>query len=189
MEHTELSDGDGFLTEEDKEAIGRRIPVKEYAKGTVLLREGEVARESYFVLKGCVRCYYIIDGEERTTAFYTENESAAALSSYARQSPSTHFMQCVEDCTLSVLTHENEQALIKEFPGFAALCRSSMEVGFGRSQDELAVYITRSPEERYQHLQDTRPELLQRIPQYHLATYLGVKPESLSRIRKRLANR
>jgi len=189
MENNDLFSGNDQLTDAEQAIIASRIPIREYAKGTILLREGQIAREAYYVLRGCVRAYYVVDGEERTTAFYTENESAAALSSYNRQSPSAHFMECVEDCTLSVLTYTNEQELINEFPNFARLCRASMEAGYGKHQDMLASYITRSPEERYLYLQQSRPDLLQRIPQYHLASYLGVKPESLSRIRKRVAGK
>jgi hypothetical protein len=63
----------------------------------------------------------------------------------------------------------------------------SMEDDFGEQQEALAKFITSSPEARYKNLLETRPDLIQRVPQYHLASYLGVKPESLSRIRKRIA--
>lgn len=184
---SELFPDSSGLTEEEMKIINSRIPIKDYKKGDILLKEGQVATEAYFVLKGCIRSYYLVDGEELTTAFYTENESCASLDSYANQKPAAHYLECLEDCTLTVLTYANEQALIKEYPKFESLCRSAVEADFGKNQHMLAHYITKSPEERYLHLMKTRPELLQRVPQYHLASYLGVKPESLSRIRKRVA--
>jgi CRP-like cAMP-binding protein len=177
------------MSEEEKQAIDECIPIKNFEKGTILLREGQVAKDSYFNLKGCVRHYYIIDGEEKTTAFYTEGESIASLSSYVNKTPANHYLECVEDCTLAVLNYDKERELYGRVKGFESLCRASVEEDLGKQQQLLAAYITKSPEDRYLDLLKNRPELLQRVPQYHLASYLGVKPESLSRIRKRIAEK
>lgn len=175
------------LNEEETRAIIECIPVKEYKKGHVLLKEGQISTESYFNIKGCVRMYYLMDGDERTTAFYTEDDAIASLNSYINKVPANHYLECVEDCTLAVLGFEKEKELYQRFPKFESLCRMSMEEDFGKQQEMLAKYITTSPEDRYLDLLKNRPELLQRVPQYHLASYLGVKPESLSRIRKRVS--
>ncbi|QQX75274.1 MULTISPECIES: Crp/Fnr family transcriptional regulator [Aequorivita] len=177
------------LTNEEASAFAECIPIKSFKKGDILLREGQVCRDSYFVIEGCVRKYYIIDGDERTTAFYVEDESIASLQSYTNKTPANHYFECVEDCRLAVLNYEKEQELFKRVPKYEALCRMSMEDDFGEQQEALAKFITSSPEERYKNLLETRPDLIQRVPQYHLASYLGVKPESLSRIRKRIAKK
>jgi len=177
------------LTSEEASAFAECIPIKTFKKGDILLREGQVSRDSYFVIEGCIRKYYIIDGEERTTEFYVEDESVASLQSYKNKTPANHYFECVEDCRLAVLNYEKEQELFKRVPKYEALCRMSMENDFGEQQEALAKFITSSPEERYKNLLETRPDLLQRVPQYHLASYLGVKPESLSRIRKRIVSK
>jgi len=177
------------LTDEEASAFAACIPIKSFRKGELLLKEGQVSRDSYFVIEGCVRKFYIIDGEERTTEFYVEDESVASLQSYTNKTPANHYFECVEDCRLAVLNYEKEQELFKRVPKYEALCRMSMEGDFGEQQEALAKFITSSPEERYKNLLETRPDLLQRVPQYHLASYLGVKPESLSRIRKRIARK
>lgn len=177
------------LNKAEKQAIDECIPIKSFEKGTLLLREGQIAIDSYFNLKGCVRHYYIINGEEKTTAFYTEGESIASLSSYIHKTPANHYLECVEDCTLAVLNYDKERELYVRVKGFESLCRASVEEDFGKQQQLLGGYITKSPEERYLDLLENRPELLHRVPQYHLASYIGVKPESLSRIRKRIANK
>ncbi|WP_417197451.1 Crp/Fnr family transcriptional regulator [Bizionia sp.] len=174
------------LNTEEANAFTECIPIKKFKKGDLLLNEGQVSRDSYFVITGCVRKYYIIHGEERTTEFYIEDESIASLQSYTNKTPANHYFECLEDCRLAVLNYEKEQELFKRVPKYEALCRMSMENDFGEQQEALATFITSSPEERYKNLLETRPDLLQRVPQYYLASYLGVKPESLSRIRKRI---
>lgn len=178
-----------FLTPEEIEAVDTLIPIKEFKKGRLLLEEGSIAKECYFNIKGCVRSYQILNGEEKTTQFFIEGDPIASLLSYLNKTPANHYFECIEDCTLAVLSFDNEQKLYKKHPKFEALCRNSIEQEFGKQQEVLQNYLTRNPEERYLMLQETRPELLQRVPQYHLATFLGVQPESLSRIRKRIAQK
>jgi CRP-like cAMP-binding protein len=177
------------LSDEEANIINDYIPVVEFKKGTILLREGQVALDSYFTLHGCVRQYYSIDGEEKTVAFFTEGESISSLSSYLHSTPANHFLECVEDCVLAVLNIDKERELYKLVRGFESLCRASVEDDFAKQQQQMAAFIIKSPEERYLDLLENRSNLLQRVPQYHLASYLGVKPESLSRIRKRIADR
>lgn len=177
------------LTEEEKNFIWERTPVKEFKKGTILLREGEYADKSYFSFEGCVRQYYIVDGIEKTTFFFTEGHSISSFQSVSSKTPSKHYLECVEDCKLSVSTFEAEQEMYKRFPRFKMLCLRETEKQLGKYQEMLAHYITSSPEERYLNLLETRPELLNRVPQHQIASYLGVKPESLSRIRKRISSK
>ncbi|BDD12636.1 cyclic nucleotide-binding protein (plasmid) [Fulvitalea axinellae] len=177
------------LNEEEAKIVDDCIKIKTFDKSDILLREGQVSKESYHVLKGCLRIYYLVKGEEKTVAFYTEGQTVSSFKSYTSGTPSRHYLACVEDSTLVCLTYEKEQELYSRLPIFESLCRQSAEKDFGENQEALADYIIKSPEERYLHLMDTRPELLTRVPQYHLATYLGVKPESLSRIRKRIAEK
>lgn len=175
------------LNEEETKAIAEKITVRTFSKGTILLKEGEIHDKCYFVLKGCVRQYYLVDGEEKTTAFFTEEQSVVSFANYTARMPSNHYLSCVEDCTLIVGDFQIEQAMYEQFPKLQAITRAMMEQDFGRTQEALARFITSSPEERYVNLLATRPELVQRVPQHQLASYLGVTPESLSRIRKRVA--
>ena len=177
------------LNDEERQFLDECIPIRNFPKGTVLLEEGEVARDSYFVIGGFVRSYHYVDGDDRTTAFFVEGDAVASLTSYVGQKPADHYFACVEDSTLAVLNYHREIELYKRFPKFEALCRLQMEEEFGKQQQRLAKFLTQSPEERYVDLLKTHPDLAQRVPQYHLASYLGVKPESLSRIRKRISDK
>lgn len=177
-----------ILTEEEKQVIRDLGIFRTCKKDTVLLKEGQRSEEGYFVLKGCIRCYYIIDGEEKTTAFYTEMESLTPLCTINKQ-PSEYYVSCVEDSILLVSTPEVEQQSFEKFPRFETLCRIISEQQVAEKQANFDNFKISSPEERYLHLLDTRPDLLQRVPQYQLASFLGITPQSLSRLRKRIVTK
>ena len=177
------------LNKEEVKAIAGGIIVRSVKKGTILLNEGSISKECYSVLQGCVRQYYIKDGEEKTTAFFTEGHAVASFTSYINQIPAKHYLVCAEDCSLTVGSKEKEKQMIAEFPKLEPIIRSEMERNAGIAQEEMATFITSSPEERYINLLESRPKLLNRVPQHQIASYLGIKPESLSRLRKRIVSK
>ena len=176
------------LTEEEKSAIVSLGIFRSIRKGTTLLKEGEQCNEVYFVLKGCIRIFYIIDGEEKTTAFYTEMEDMTPHC-VINKAPSQYYISCVEDSIVTVSNPEIEVEIFSEFPKFESLCRVLSEELLAKQQINFDEFKTSSPEQRYLNLLQKRPDLIQRVPLHQLASYLGMKPESLSRIRKRLLQR
>lgn len=174
------------LSEAEAREIVKIMKVRSFKKGTVLLREGQVTKLCYFVLKGCIRQYFLVDGEEKTTNFYTEGQPVTSYEGTYKRASSKYYLACVEDVLVSVGTPEDEAAFFEKFPRLEPARQMAVEEELGKSQDALTSYILNSPEERYLHLLKTRPDLLDRVPQYQLASYLGVTPESLSRIRKRI---
>lgn len=176
------------LSEEEKNSIINLAFFTSFKKGTILLREGQLSKDSYFVVKGCVRCYYVVDGEEKTTAFYSEGESFTPPCALANK-PSEFYISCLEDSVLSSGDAEPDEELFKKFPKLEKLCRILSEDLHSRSQIAFDNFKISSPEQRYLHLLETRPDLVQRVPQYYLASYLGITPQSLSRMRNRLVKK
>lgn len=174
------------LTDEEKEAILDNMLTRTYQKGDYLLRAGQISTETYFVLEGLVREYVEVEGEEKTINFFTEDQWVISLNSFGEEAAATHNWVCAEDCTLVVGNEENAQELFTKFPGFETISRAIMESIMAEQKQALTTYLTASPENRYLKLITSRPSLMQRVPQYQLASYIGVKPESLSRIRKRV---
>lgn len=174
------------LTKEEQEYIDKLQKEEFFKKGTVFLAEGQLMRNSYYVIKGCVRKYLLKDGEEKTAEFFLENDSITTGPSGLHNNKATYSLECLEDTTLKVISSVQEEILYNKFPRFQAMCRVSTEKRLEEYQEKFAKFIASSPEERYLDLLENRPELLNRVPQYQLASFLGVKPESLSRIRKRL---
>ncbi|MCC6281066.1 MAG: Crp/Fnr family transcriptional regulator [Saprospiraceae bacterium] len=177
-----------FMPLSDAEAaeVAKTIKAKSFKKGTVLLKEGQVAKLCYFVLKGCIRQYYLVDGEEKTTNFFTEGQPVTPYEGTFKKVASKFYLSCVEDVIVTVGSPEDEIAFFEKFPHLEPARSMAIEEELGKSMDKFSSYILNGPEERYLNLLKNRPELLDRVPQYQLASYLGVTPESLSRIRKRI---
>lgn len=174
-----------LLTADERKVMIEFDIFKRYKKGKLLLEEGEYSTNVYFVLKGCIRSYYLKDGEERTTAFYTEGQSLSPLCAINNK-PSECYISCVEDCLLIVANSEMEEMIFEKFPRFEKLCRVLSAELLAKNQTVFDEFKISSPETRYLNLQQTRPDLLQRVPQYQLASFLGITPQSLSRMRNRL---
>lgn len=173
------------LTEDEKQAIVSLAIFHSVKKGTTLLKEGQKSNDGYFVLNGCIRTYYIVDGEEKTTAFYTEME-ALTPPCVINKAPSEYYISCVEDTILIVSNPDMETEMFSKFPKFETLCRILAEEVLAKQQINFDEFKTSSPEQRYLNLLQKRPDLIQRVPQHQLASYLGIKPQSLSRLRARI---
>jgi len=176
------------LTDEERTSIKDSFPIKKFDKKHLLLKEGNIAKDAYYVIEGCIREYELKDGDEITTSFYTENQSAINFSSQVNQTPSTKFFECVEETIVAILNGEKEKELYEKHPRFEKFCREGMEQMMGDQQSSMSVYISLTPKERYLKFIKERPNLINRVPQYQIASYLGIKPETLSRIRKKLAS-
>jgi CRP-like cAMP-binding protein len=173
------------LTEEEKMALIELDIFHSFKNGTVLLEEGQKSNKGYFVLKGCIRSYYVIDGDEKTTAFYTEMEGLTPPC-VLNGEPSKYSISCVENTILTVSDPNMEAEIFQKFPKFETMCRVLSEELLVKQQLDFDAFKTSSPEQRYLNLLEKRPDLIQRVPQYQLASFLGIKPQSLSRLRARV---
>jgi CRP-like cAMP-binding protein len=176
------------LTEDEKNALLSLDLFRSVKKGTILLEEGQKSQESYFVLKGCIRVYYIIDGEEKTTSFYTELD-ALTPHCVINEASSDYFISCVEDSILLVSNTDMSVEINSKFPKFDIMCRMLSEELLAKQQMDFDEFKTSSPEQRYLNLLQKKPDLIQRVPQHQLASYLGIKPQSLSRLRARITEK
>lgn len=172
-----------YNTVEEKEFFAEKIQVKIVKKGELLLREGQIIKASYHLFKGCIREHYLKDGEERTAGFYTAGES---LSGDGNPAPSRVTWECVADSIVSVFTFEVEKEMFRKFPRLESMCRTETEKQYANFKSGINTFLDSTPEERYDNLLKEKPEIFQFVPLYHIASYLGVKPESLSRIRSRM---
>lgn len=175
-----------ILTPEEIELIVFDSRVKHFKKGEFLLKAGQISQNCYFVLEGLVREYHLQDGEEKTTAFFLEKEPVNAFSSSLEQKPVQHNLVAAEDTWVTVGHQQLELAMCQQIPRLEHIIRKEVERNTGKMQRDFALFISSSPEQRYQNLLQSKPELFQRVPQHQIASFLGITPESLSRLRKRL---
>jgi len=177
------------FTDSELEIVLKHFEKKELKKKTNLLQAGKTADEVYFIVEGCMRLFCVRDGEELSTYFFTEQMFAGAYDSFISRKPSRHSIETLEDCEVLALTYHALQELYVEFPKMNEFIRKAIEERFVVLHDLFTDYVLNSPEERYLSLQKERPDLLNRIPQHQIASFLGITPVSLSRIRNRVAKK
>lgn len=175
------------LSDKNLEEIAKQVPMKSFKKGTILLHQGEIPKKCYFVLKGCVRQYSVDEGgKESTFNFFTESTSINIFNHHELDKSSKYTLTCLEDSYLVIGDLSTEEDMYDNNPFLREATISMIEEDMGRMQDEFATYISSDPEKRYLALIKNRPGLVDRVPQHQLASYLGITPESLSRIKRRL---
>jgi CRP-like cAMP-binding protein len=174
------------LNKDEINVLTESMVIKRFPKGSFLLKEGQLSNDTYFILEGCVRQFKIVDGNDITTNFFTEEHWIISLENFETKAPARYSLVCMEDTTVVIGNEQKAQELFKQFPRFETTSRQIMETVFLEQQNFMTSYITDKPEQRYLKLVESRPDIFQRVPQYDIATYIGVKPESLSRIRKKL---
>lgn len=160
--------------------------LKTYKRKEVILAEGEVCRYLYFINKGCFRYFYNKDGEENTGQFFFENGWYSDLDSFLTGEPSEQTIQALEPTELLLIAKENLYRLYDQAPIFERFGRLILERSFIGVRNKNKNLTNLSPGENYLLLIRERPKVLERVALQYIASYLGIKPESLSRIRKRI---
>jgi len=156
-------------------------------KGDFFLKAGETNNKLGFIQKGLIRYFVNKNEEEATLEFTKEGEFVAEYQSLVQQSKSIQSIQAIEDTTMLVMTGDDLQNLYINTKNGDKIGRIVIEHRFNILVNQLMSIYMHSPDQRYLHFIKTYPDLVQRVPQYHIASYVGVKPQSLSRIRKRFA--
>ncbi len=153
-----------------------------------LYRSGQIVRYVSFVLKGCMRHYYVNeDGIERIVLFAEENWWIGDLVSFLERKTTNLNLQATEECELLVIERERFDRGLKEFPGFLEYYQKGTQKTYTKLQEQVGQSLSDSAKTRYLRLEKERPSLLLRVPQHHIASYLGITPESLSRLRKEIS--
>ena len=155
-------------------------------KGDFFLAEGQVCKQAGFIVKGLMRYYINHEGEEKTYNFAKENNFICNYESFVPQTPTTKIIQALEDCEILQISYEDLQTFYKSIHEGEKFGRLVIEQVFIQLIQDLGSFYTDTPEYRYEKFINNFPDLQQRVSQYHIASYVGVKPQSLSRIRKRI---
>jgi len=159
------------------------------AKGSFFLKAGEISKQVGFLQKGLIRYFVFKDEEESTFEFTKEGEFIADYESFRNKTASIQNIQAIEECKMLVINYEDLQNNFNTIKSGNLIARHIIEHRFDVMVNQLLAIYMQNHEERYKRFVEHYSDLAQRIPQYLIASYVGVKPPSLSRIRKRFAKR
>ncbi|MGV3503194.1 MAG: Crp/Fnr family transcriptional regulator [Adhaeribacter sp.] len=175
------------LTGEEQEQIKGFLTGKKLRKRQYLLQQGDVCKAIAFVEKGALREYSVQNGSDHIIQFAVEGWTISDLFSFLTGEPATYHIDALEDAELVLISKPAHEALLKLQPKYETYIRLLVTGAYIALQRRLTSSISVSIEERYTSFTETYPDIVQRVPQHMIASYLGLTPETLSRVRKKIA--
>jgi len=175
------------LTEEEELKLSSLISSRKLLKGQYFLQQGDVCKFSGFVVSGCTKTFYVDEeGQEHVIMFSIEDWWTSDMGSYITQKPADFNVQCLENTELIQFSYENQQEMMQEIPKLERFFRIIIERAFVASQKRIVRNMSMSAKDRYLFFRSEYPKIEQRIPQYLIASYLGITKEFLSKIKSQL---
>jgi CRP/FNR family cyclic AMP-dependent transcriptional regulator len=180
----------GPLTSGELEYFDELLEHKKIPKKTTLLHEGEVCNFEAYIIKGCIRTYYIDEkGIEVTLQFAIEDWWVSDIASFHDHTPSNMFIETLEDCELLMLNPKTKEAALAKVPKLERVFRLMVQRNLSVLQSRLFKTIATSAKDKYLDFIKRYPTIPQRVAQHYIASYLGISPEFLSKIRTRLSKK
>jgi CRP-like cAMP-binding protein len=177
-----------FLTLEDIKAIYSLAKIKSVAKGELLVKEGVINKNFFIIISGLLRTYVLTSrGEERTVRLTTEREISGSYASILLNKPSNEYVQALEPGTVAIIDSDKIDRLAKNHARLLQLQNTQLKNTLAETVERVHFFTVLSPEERLLDIQKNSPDLVQRVPQKYLASYIGVTTVSFSRIKARLS--
>jgi CRP-like cAMP-binding protein len=172
------------LSEEESAFFHSLLKHRQLKKKRFLLQEGEICDFEAFILKGCIRSYYLDqEGVETILLFAVEDWWVSDLTSFAERTPSNLFIETLEDSELLCIDYAGKAALFEKIPVFERMFRLLVQRSLSVLQQRLYGVLSQTAEERYLQFLEKYPLIAQRVPQHQIARYIGVSPEFLSKVR------
>ena len=174
------------LNTDEEQAFLQILEVKKFNKKEFLLQEGKICNKISFINNGCMRLFYNVEGVENTVQFFFGDSWYTDYASFLTGNPTIENMQALVESEVIQFKKDNLYGLYNAMPIFERVGRIFAENAFLSISQLNQMKTNEEPEVRYINLLKRRPELIQQVPQHYIASYLGIKPETLSRIRKRI---
>ena len=175
------------LTDEEAGMVHSCLESATFRKRDILAQEGKVCKRLYFVEKGCLRMYFLNKkGMEQITQFALEGWWLSDYQSFMNDTPSEYTIQAVEASKIVSIDHQNLESLLLTLPKLERYFRLMMQKAVAGAQTRSKLMYDMTKEEFYHHFSNSFPEFMLRVPQYMIASYLGLTPEYLSELRKKL---
>lgn len=175
------------LTVEEKTILLSKIIHRNYLKGQYIVQQGDICKSANFIISGCTKTFYTNkEGQEHTVMFSVEDWWTSDLGSFITQTPADFNVQCLENTELIQFTFENLEELYTKIPKLERFFRKIIERAFVASQKRIIKNFSLAAKEHYLIFKETYPEIEKRVPQYMIASYLGITKEFLSKIKSQL---
>ena len=176
------------LTEAEESLLLSKVNQRTYLKGQYILQSGDICKNQTFIISGKVRTFYLDNnGNEHIIAFGIENWWVGDICSFATQTPAAYNTQCLEKTTVVQISYTNMEELYQELPKLERYFRIIIQSAYGNMSKRLIRNHSMPAKERYLLFINSYPEIAQRVPQYMIASYLGITKEFLSHLRKQIA--
>lgn len=173
------------LTAKEKEELSQRFTERRIKRRTYVLQQGDVCKHFSFVVSGCLKMYAVdANGKEHNLQFVAENDWITDLASFYSEKPSKVYIEAIEPTTILQIKHKDLLELYINYHKFDRNFRIIIEQKYIELQDRVLQNISTTAEERYRHFIENYPNLVNRLPNTQIASYLGITPEFLSKIRK-----
>ena len=175
------------LTDEEERILISLISFRKLLKGQYFLQQGDVCKYSGFVISGCTKTFYVDEeGQEHVVMFSIEDWWTSDMGSFITQKPADFNVQCLENTELIQFSYENQQQMMQEIPKLERFFRIIVQRALVASQKRIVRSMSMSAKDRYLFFRKEYPKMEQRIPQYLIASYLGITKEFLSKIKSQL---
>jgi len=175
------------LTNTEEDFLASRLSSRKYLKGQYILQQGDISQTECFIISGCTKMFYLDDnGQEHIIMFSIEDWWTSDLGSFISQTPSDFNVQCLENTEIIQFSYDNIEELFSKIPKLERFFRKIIEKAFVASQKRIIRNFSLTAKERYLIFKENYPKIEQRIPQYMVASYLGITKEFLSKIKSQL---
>ena len=175
------------LTSNEHKILIENLTSRNYLKGQFVLQQGDICKNETFVVKGCLKTFHVDEeGQEHIIRFSLENWWASDIGSFITKTPANSNIQCLENTEVIQISFENIQKLYTLIPKLERFFRIRIEKGFAASEGRIIRNLSLTATEKYLGFRKRYPQIEQRIPQYMIASYLGMTKEFLSKLRSQL---
>ncbi|WMI65316.1 Crp/Fnr family transcriptional regulator [Aestuariibaculum sp. YM273] len=175
------------LSDKEIEYLESKVFVRKYLKGQYIVQQGDVCKYECYVLSGCTKTFYVDqEGQEHIIMFSIEDWWTSDMGSFISQTPADFNVQCLENSELIMISHDVVDDLYREIPKLERFFRKIVERAFVASQKRIVRNFSLTAKEQYLYFREQYPLIEQRIPQYMIASYLGITKEFLSKIKSQL---
>tara|TARA_R110002012_G_scaffold49843_3_gene129039 strand:+ start:3278 stop:3856 length:579 start_codon:yes stop_codon:yes gene_type:complete len=175
------------LKPEDIEILKNYVTERHYLKNQYIIQQGDICKTESFIVSGCTKTFYVHEnGQEHIIMFSVKDWWTADIGSFVSQTPADFNVQCLEDTTVIQFHYDTIDELFEKIPKLERFFRKIIERAFVASQKRLIRNLSLSAKERYTYFRNTYPDFEQRIPQYMIASYLGITKEFFSKMKNKI---